>query len=84
LLGSDRAGFPLRASDRFDVLGLDEEDIDMDLADSVSCRSGRSLDDAKANPYFGKIATIADLVMFFNAQPLIAVPTKPQPAVIAA
>jgi len=70
-LGSDHANLPLRASDRFTELGIDHDDLDMDLVPSVSDRTGRSLDNPKANPYFGKVETLADLVMFFNAQPLI-------------
>lgn len=43
----------------------------MDLAVSLSGATGRSLDNPKANPHYGAIDTVSDLVMFFNAQPLV-------------
>ncbi len=62
--------FPVRASDRLkEDLHLDDDDLDMDLAVQVEQRTGRSLDETKANPLFGKIKTVRDLVLFFHAQP---------------
>jgi hypothetical protein len=62
--------FPVRASDVLlkDLLE-DSDDLDMSLAPNVSKRTGRSLDDFPENPYFGKVRTVEDLVLFFNAQP---------------
>lgn len=62
--------FPVRASDRLkEDLLLDDDDLDMDIAQEVEQRAGRSLDDTSANPYFGKVKTVRDLVMFFQFQP---------------
>ncbi len=71
LLHSTCASFPIRASDHLQDLGIDTDDIEMDLAVSLSDSTGRSLDNPKANPYYGAINTVSDLVMFFNAQPLV-------------
>ena len=67
---SDKA-LPLKEDDDlFELLELDEDDVDMDLAVEIAQRTGRSLDNAENNPYFGKVKTVGDLVRFFNAQPL--------------
>ncbi len=64
-----RPEFPLRASDRLkEDLRLDDDDLDMDIADEVGQRTGRSLNSLETNPYFGKVKTVRDLVMFFQAQ----------------
>jgi len=61
--------FPVRASDDLlDNLLLDPDDLDMSLAPDIAQRTGRSLDHADGNPYFGKVHTARDLVLFFNAQ----------------
>lgn len=62
--------FPVRANDYLcaDLL-IDPEDLDMSLAPVIAQRTGRSLEHASRNPYWGKTHTVADLVMFFNAQP---------------
>jgi hypothetical protein len=61
--------FPLRASDDLlqDLL-LDSDDLDMSLAPDIAQRTGRCLDDTCANPYFGKVRRVSDLVGFFNAE----------------
>jgi hypothetical protein len=65
---------PIRAIDRLkDDLPIDMEDIEMDLAAQIAQRAGRSLTDTTANPYYAKIETVEDLVLFFNAQPKVAV-----------
>jgi hypothetical protein len=62
--------FPVRASDRLkEDLHLDDEDLDVNLAVQIEQRTGRSLDETKANPLFGKVKTVRDLVLFFHAQP---------------
>jgi hypothetical protein len=64
---------PIRATDRLDDdLPIDMEDLEMDLAVQISQRTGRSLTDSVANPYYEKIRTVEDLVLFFNAQPKAA------------
>jgi hypothetical protein len=61
--------FPVRAADRLkEDLHFDDDDLDMDIAGEVEQRTARSLDDSSANPYFGKVVTAGDLVMFFQAQ----------------
>jgi hypothetical protein len=61
--------FPVRATDRLiEDLMLDPDDIDMDVSSYVKRRTGRSLRDFKANPFYGRVKTAADLVAFFCAQ----------------
>jgi hypothetical protein len=48
---------------------VDPDDLNMDLVKGISDRTGRSLEDAASNPYYGHVRTVADLVHFFNAQP---------------
>ena len=61
--------FPLRADDRLrEDLRLDDDDLDLDVATEVEERTGRSLDATRSNPYFGKVRTVRDLVLFFQAQ----------------
>jgi acyl carrier protein len=50
-------------------LGIDSEDLEMDIVLDIAQRTGRSLKDTKQNPYYDKVRTARDLVMFFNAQP---------------
>jgi hypothetical protein len=63
-------GFPVRGSDRL-VKGLleDPDDLDLSLVNEIAERTGRSLEQAESNPLFGKVYTVHDLVLFFNAQP---------------
>ena len=70
-LAHDHAGFPVRASDAL-VKGLldDADDLDLDLVFEIAQRTGRSLESAERNPLYGKVTTVRDLVVFFNAQPL--------------
>jgi hypothetical protein len=64
---------PIRATDRLkDDLPLDMEDIEMDIASQIAQRTGRSLSNGVANPYYDKVKTIEDLVLFINAQPKMA------------
>ena len=61
---------PIRAADRLkDDIPIDIEDLEMDLIANIARRSRRSLTDPTSNPYFGKIKTVADVVLFLNAQP---------------
>jgi len=60
---------PLRPSDLLESdLGLDGDELDF-AAQSISRRCGRPLTDAKVNPFYGRVKTIADLVHFFESQP---------------
>ena len=60
---------PIKASDNlYDVLKLDEEDLDLDLVEEIAQRTGRSLENYENNPYFGKVTTACNLVLFFNHQ----------------
>jgi hypothetical protein len=47
---------------------LDPDDIDMDVFSDVKRRTGGSHRDFKANPFYGRVNTAADLVAFFCAQ----------------
>ncbi|HMY07552.1 MAG TPA: hypothetical protein PKI28_14380 [Accumulibacter sp.] len=60
---------PSFSDDRLkEVLHLDDDDLDMDVATEVEQRTGRSLKNAGENPYFGKVQTVRDLVLFFQHQ----------------
>ncbi len=62
--------FPIRASDSvLDDLRLDPEDLD-DLLVDIAERSGRSVDTTDDNPYYGKVKTVMDMVLFINTQPV--------------
>jgi len=64
-----RPQFPVRASDELlHKLLLDPDDLDMSLAPDIARRTGRSLDKTDGNPYWGKVHTVRDMVLFFNAQ----------------
>jgi hypothetical protein len=63
-------GFPVRASDRLlEDLQLDSDDLDMVVAVEVEQRTGRSLENVQNNPYYGRVKTVGDLVLCFQAQP---------------
>lgn len=65
---------PIRAADRLkDDLPIDAEDLEMDLAGRISQRTGRSFN-TSANPYYAKINTVEDLVLFFNGQGTLSLP----------
>lgn len=68
--------FPVRAGDRLkEDLLLDDDDLEMDLIHEIEVRTGRSLKDFSANPYRSKVATVSDLVLFFQAQPKAEIAT---------
>jgi hypothetical protein len=61
---------PIRATDRLQKdLRIDAEDLEMDLMAEISQRAGRSLTNTTANPYYDRVRTVEDLVLFINAQP---------------
>jgi acyl carrier protein len=75
-LGEDPS-VPIRATDRLkEDLPIDSEDLELDLMAEIAQRTGRSLDNTIANPYYDKVRTVGDLVLFFNAQPRNATPTS--------
>ena len=60
---------PLRLTDNLQRdLRLDADDLD-DLVADMAQRARRSLADTSANPLFGKVTTVGDLVEFLQAQP---------------
>lgn len=60
---------PLRLTDHLQSdLRLDADDLD-DLVSDMAQRARRSLADTSANPLFGKVTTVGDLVEFLQAQP---------------
>lgn len=61
---------PIKADDHlFDTLMLDEDDLDLDLVEIISQRTGRSLEQYENNPFYGKVTTVRNLVLFLNCQP---------------
>lgn len=66
------AALPLRVTDRLkEDLRLHADDVD-DIAMDVAARAGLDEASTDANPFFGKVATVGDLVEFLNAQPRLA------------
>ena len=64
---------PIKAEDDLiNVLEIDDEDLEMDLLVEMLQRTGRSIENTPSNPYYGKVKTVADLVYFINAQPLVS------------
>ncbi|MDP1633114.1 MAG: hypothetical protein Q8L69_00350 [Gallionellaceae bacterium] len=51
-------------------LRIDQGDLEEIIVVDIAQRTGRSLSAAESNPYHGKIHTMGDLVLFFNAQPM--------------
>lgn len=63
-------GFPIHPLDSvFEDLELDDEDFEEDVVGEIAHRTGRSLENAEENPYFGKANIVENLVYFFNLQP---------------
>jgi hypothetical protein len=61
---------PIRPTDNLiQDLYLDPEALELDLAQSIALKSGRTLLETESNPKYMKVFTVDDLVMFFNAQP---------------
>lgn len=72
-MSTPEALIPIKAEDDLtDVLEIDDEDLDMDLLVEILERTGRSMEGTPSNPYYGKVKTVADLVYFVNAQPLVS------------
>ena len=64
-----KVAMPLRVTDHLQRdLGLDTDDLD-DLVVDMAQRAQRCLAHTSGNPFFGKVATVGDLVEFLQAQP---------------
>jgi len=50
-------------------LGIDPEDLDLEIATNIAARAGRSFEGYQINPYYSATNTVRGLVMFFNSQP---------------
>ena len=62
---------PIRASDDLEEdLGIDGEDVS-DMVEVIARRTGRSLESAEANPLYGQVHTVGELVLFLTCQPRI-------------
>ncbi|GAB4187675.1 MAG: hypothetical protein Tsb002_13160 [Wenzhouxiangellaceae bacterium] len=60
---------PVMASDNLvDTLMIDNEDLELGLIIEVAQRTGRSIEDCEHNPYYSKVTTARNLVLFFNHQ----------------
>lgn len=69
-LAREVPAFPLRQSDNLvKDLGIDPEDLSLDIAEEIAQRTGRSMEDTGRNPYWEKVETVGDLVQFFLHQP---------------
>lgn len=64
----DDLTFPLRATDDLDELGIDPDDFE-DIIEDIAFRTGRSLEGYDKNPFYMKLNTVKDLVLFFVNQP---------------
>jgi hypothetical protein len=68
-LTSEVPEFPVRPSDDvFIDLRIDDEDFEYDLIDEIAQRTGRSLENAENNPYYGKAHIVENIVYLFNEQ----------------
>lgn len=69
-MNSEKDNFPIRATDNvFEDLMIDEEDFEYDLVEEIAQRTGRSLQNAESNSFYGKANIVENLVFFFNEQP---------------
>lgn len=61
--------FPVEASDDFDeYYAMDPFDLE-DIHKDISKKLNRSMENPMANPYWRKVKTVKDLVMFIHHQP---------------
>jgi len=61
--------FPIRPTDKLEGdFRIDPEELE-DIAERIVQRTRRSLEETDKNPYFGKIETVGDLILFVNNQP---------------
>lgn len=60
---------PVRPTDSLSLFGMElAEDVE-DILEEVAERTGRSLDAVEANPYWGRVRTVGDIVEFVSHQP---------------
>ena len=70
-MASTKEDFPIRATDDvFTDLRIDDEDFEMDIVGEIAERTGRTLDLAEENKFYGKANIVENLVYFFNEQPV--------------
>lgn len=63
--------FPLRSEDDLSkTLNLDSDDLELDIAPAIAERTGRPLINTEANPLYNKVGSVADLILFFQNQPI--------------
>lgn len=63
--------FPVEADDCFEsVYKMDPEDLD-DMCIDIAKKLGISIESSEANPYWNKVATVKDLVLFLHNQPKV-------------
>ena len=63
---------PIKADDLlFELLEIDEEDLEFGLIEEIAQRTGRSIENTESNKFYGNVKTVNDLVNFINEQPLI-------------
>ena len=68
-LGFDDNSVPIRASDNLEKdLKIDDEDLFF-IYDCVASRASVSDENIENNPYYNKVKTVKDLVLFMDAQP---------------
>lgn len=61
--------FPVQSEDSFESLyQMDPDDLD-DIYFEVAEKLGISTEDAEQNPYYERVETVKDLVLFLNGQP---------------
>lgn len=64
---------PIRADDRLKQdLRLDDDDLDLDLLAEMARLSGRSLERTEDNPWFDRVTSVRDLVLFLDQQPRLS------------
>lgn len=69
-LAPECSRFPLRWTDRLkEDLRIDPDVLDEELVIDIAERVGRDLRSTETNPLVGKVETVRDLVLFFQAQP---------------
>ena len=70
-VSSENTLLPIKAQDNlFEILDIDEEDLELDIVEEIMQRTGRTMEDSCNNPYYDKVCTVKDLVLFVNEQPL--------------
>lgn len=65
----NRKPFPLKANDLFDkTYSMDPDDLD-DIYWSLADRLGIDTENSETNPYFNKVTSVKNLVLFLHHQP---------------